>query len=116
MVRLPRYMDSVNARGRITVRKYIREAIGFRNGSELPVWVRAFPSAEDCRALLLLKVTGERNEDPSTKYDRLDARGRLTIPEDYREALGVKPGVISPIIVEAYPDLMDIQGILIKKL
>jgi bifunctional DNA-binding transcriptional regulator/antitoxin component of YhaV-PrlF toxin-antitoxin module len=113
---LPRYPDRLNERGRITVKKYLREALGHKKGEYLAVWVQAYPSVEDCRGLIIKPAHGSVRDEASVVYDWLDNKGRFTVPEKFREALGFKEGMISPIMVAAYPSLDNLEAVTLTRL
>lgn len=57
-----------------------------------------------------------------SKYEELprepvltDRQGRVTIPKRFRDALGLPEGQRYPLWIEAYPDLKNCKGLLIRK-
>jgi len=50
------------------------------------------------------------------EFVKVDAKGRVTIPKRFREALGIKDGEKAIVLVEAYPNLEKIKAIVIKKI
>lgn len=49
------------------------------------------------------------------KWVLIDKRGRITIPDYMRKALGVQEDADSPLLLEAYPSLEECKAIFIKK-
>jgi len=45
----------------------------------------------------------------------IDEMGRLTIPSRFRDSLGLPRGEKYPLWVEAYPDLKNCKGLIIRK-
>ena len=50
------------------------------------------------------------------EFVKVDAKGRVTIPKRFREALGIREGEKAIVIIEAYPSLERIKALVIKKL
>jgi len=50
------------------------------------------------------------------EFVKVDAKGRVTIPKRFRDALGIKDGEKAIVLMEAYPSLEKIKAIIIKKL
>ena len=53
---LPREPTSIDHLGRVVIPKRFREAMGLPEGEKAYVWVEAYPSGEDCRAVLVRRV------------------------------------------------------------
>jgi len=49
-------------------------------------------------------------------FVKMDAKGRITLPKKFREALGLKDGEKSVVMIEAYPNLKNIKALVIKKI
>jgi len=47
---------------------------------------------------------------------KVDSKVRITLPKRFRKALGLKDGVKSAVIIEAYPDLKNVKALVIKKI
>jgi len=59
-------------------------------------------------------VTGVRMSLPRD-FVKVDVKGRITLPKRFREALGLKDGEKSVLIVEARPSLENAKALVIRK-
>ena len=48
-------------------------------------------------------------------FVKVDVKGRITLPKRFREALGLKDGEKSVLIVEARPSLENAKALVIRK-
>ena len=56
MEELPRDIAKVDSKGRITLPKKFRKALGLKDGEKSAVMVEAYPNLKDVKALVIKKI------------------------------------------------------------
>jgi len=56
MEKLPRDIVKVDSKGRITLPKKFRKALGLKDGEKSAVMVEAYPNLKDVKALVIKKI------------------------------------------------------------